>query len=188
MILRRRRCLDDGSPAHSAHSAKPDSPIHPLEPVSPDHPFLFDSLPGSPVASDASSEISAEHAELGETGRMWTRITAQGERISRMSDQLEMIIAEFVAELRFDLTTVMGRTTAIRRGMMEIHEQIESLQRGFITARETDRKLWQRNTELEKEVADLKRDSDTHSVELGSLWRDLNGLRQELRSLRQRSG
>ena len=99
-----------------------------------------------------------------------------------------MVIAEFIAELRVDLTTVVGRTTAIRRGMMEIHEQIESLQRGFITAREADRKLWQRNTELEKKVADLKRDSDTHSVELGSLWRGMNGLRQELRSLRQRSG
>lgn len=99
-----------------------------------------------------------------------------------------MVIREFIAELRVDLTTVVGRTTTIRRGMMEIHEQMESLQRGFITAREADRKLWQRNTELEKEVADLKRDSDTHSVELGSLWRDLDGLRQELRSLRQRSG
>jgi hypothetical protein len=48
---------------------------------------------------------------------------------------------------------------------------MESLHRGFITAREADRKLWQRNTKLEKEVANLKRDNDTHSVELGSLWR-----------------
>ena len=82
----------------------------------------------------------------------------------------------------------MGRTTAIRRGMMEIHEQIKSLQRGFLTAREADRKLWQRNTELEKEAADLKRDRDIYSVELGSLWRDLDGLRSELRSLRQLHG
>lgn len=129
------------------------------------------------MASDAPSEVSAEHAELGETGRMWTQITAQGERISRFSDRLEMVIGEFIAELRVDMTTVVGRTTAMRRGLMEIHEQIESLHRGFITAREADRKLWQRNTELEKEVADLKRDSDTHSVELGSLWRELDGLR-----------
>jgi hypothetical protein len=85
---------DDGSLAHSVHSAKPDSPIHPLEPVSPDHPFLFDSPPGSPVASDTPSEVSAEHAESGETGRMWAQITAQGERISRMSNRLEMIMAE----------------------------------------------------------------------------------------------
>ena len=105
-----------------------------------------------------------------------------------MADRLEMVIGEFIAELRVDLTTVVGRTIAIRRGMIEIHEQIESLQRGFITAREADRKLWQRNTKLEKEVADLKRDSDTHSVELGSLWRELDGLRSELRSLRQQSG
>ena len=94
---------DDGSPAHSAHSAKPDSPIHPLEPVSPDHPFLFELPLGSPVESDAPSEVSAEHAELGETGRMWAQITAQGERISRMSDRLEMIIAEFIAEFVTEL-------------------------------------------------------------------------------------
>ena len=86
------------------------------------------------------------------------------------------------------ITTVVGRTTAIRRGMMEIHEQIESMKRGFIMAGEADRRLWQRNTELEKGVADLKRDSDTLSVELGSLWRELDGLRQELRSLRQHRG
>jgi hypothetical protein len=108
---------DDGSPAHSAHAEEPDSLIHPLEPVSLDHPFSFDSPPGSPVASDASSEISVEHAELGETGRMWTRITAQGERISRLSDRLEMIIGEFIADLRVDMTTIVDRTTAIRRGM-----------------------------------------------------------------------
>jgi hypothetical protein len=179
---------DDGLPAHPAHAEERDSPIHPLEPVSPDHPLLFDSPPGSPVASDAPSEIPAKPAELGETGRIWTRITAQGERILQMADRLEMVIGEFIAELRVDLTTVVGRMTVIRRSMMEIHEQIESLQRGFIMAREADRKLWKRNTELEKEVADIKRDSDTHSVELGSLWRELDGLRQELRSLRQHSG
>lgn len=153
---------------------------------------MFDSPPGSPAALDAPSEISAEPVDLGETGRMWTRITAQGERISRMVDRLEMIIAEFidefVAELRVDLTTVMGKTTMIRRSMMEIHGQIEILQRGFLTAREADRKQWQRNTELEKEVADLKKDSDTHSVELESLWRELDNLRSELRSLRQHHG
>jgi exonuclease VII small subunit len=86
------------------------------------------------------------------------------------------------------MVTAERRVTEMRRGMMDIHEHIESLQRGFIIAREVDRKLWQRNTELEKEVADLKRDSDTHSVELGSLWRELDGLRQELRSLRQHRG
>ena len=72
--------------------------------------------------------------------------------------------------------------------MIEIHEQIESLQRGFLTAREGDRKLWQRNTVLEKEVADLKRDRDTHSVEHGSLLRNLDGLRSESRSLCQHHG
>ena len=111
---------------------------------------------------------------------MWAQISAQGERISRTSDRLEMVIGEFIAELRVDMTAVIGRTTTMRRGLMEIHEHIESLQQGFITAREADRKLWQRNTELEKEVVDL--------VELGSLWRELDGLRQELRSLRQQRG
>ena len=132
---------EDGLPAQPVQAEEPDSPIHPLEPVSPDHPFLFDSPPGSPVASDAPSEISAKPAELGETGRIWTRLTAQGERISQMADRIEMVIGEFIAELRVDLTTVVGRTTAIRRGMMEIHEQIESLQRGFITLHKADRKL-----------------------------------------------
>ena len=115
---------DDGSPAHPAHVEDPNFLIHSLEPVSPDHPFSFDSPPGSPVASDAPSEISVESADLGETCRIWTRLTAQGERISQMADRLEMVIGEFIAELRVDLTTVVGRTTAIRRGMMEIHEQI----------------------------------------------------------------
>ena len=119
---------------------------------------------------------------------MWTQITDLGERVARISDRLERVIGEFIADLRDDMTVVVGRTTEMRRGLMEIHEYIESLQRGFITAREADRKLWQRNAELEKEVADLKRDRDTHSVELGSLWRDLDGLRQELRSLRQQRG
>ena len=82
----------------------------------------------------------------------------------------------------------MGRTTAIKTCMIGIHEQIESLQRGFLTAREGDRKLWQRNTVLEKEVADLKRDRDTHSVEQGSLLRNLDGLGSELRSLCQHQG
>lgn len=125
---------------------------------------------------------------MGESGRLWAQITAQGEKISRLSDRLERVIGEFIADLRVDMTVVEGRSTEMRRVLMEVHEQIESLQRGFITAREADRKLWQRNTELEKEVADLRRDSDTHSVELGSLWRDLDGLRQELRSLRQQRG
>jgi hypothetical protein len=33
-----------------------------------------------------------------------------------------MVIAEFIAELRVDMVTVVGRTTSIRRGMMEVHE------------------------------------------------------------------
>ena len=179
---------DDDLLVPPAQVEEPDSPVHPIEPDSPDHPFLFELPPVSPVVSDASSEVSAEHAELGEIGRMWAQITGLGERVTRISDRLERVIGEFIADLRVDLNTVVGRTTTIRRGLMEIHEQIESLQRGFITAREADRKLWQRNTELEKEVADLKRNSDTHSVELGSLRRDLDGLRQELRSLRQQRG
>lgn len=156
---------DDGFPAHSlvhsAHSVEPDSPIHQLEPVSPDNLFLFDSPPGSPVASDMPFEISSESADLSETGRIWAQLTSQGERISQLVDRLERVITEFIGELRVDMATVVGRTTAIRRGMMEVHEQMESLQRGFLTAREADRKLWQRNIELEKEVADLKRDKYT---------------------------
>ncbi|MCO6517070.1 MAG: hypothetical protein J6586_11370, partial [Snodgrassella sp.] len=142
----------------------------------------------SPVESDASSEVSAEHAELGEIGRLWARITELSDRVARVSDRLERVIGEFLADLRVDLTVAVGRATELRRVMMDVHEHIDSLQRGFVTAREADRKLWQRNAELEKEVADLKRDRDTHSVELGSLWRDLDGLRQELRILRQPRG
>lgn len=175
---------DDDFLVPPAQAEEPDSPIHPIEPDSPDHPFLVELPPGSPIESDASSEISAEHAELGEIGRLWAQITGLGERVTRISDRLERVIGEFIADLRVDMNVVVGRTTEMRRGLMEVHEHIDSLQRGFVTAREADRKLWQRNAELEKEVADLKRDRDTHSVEIGSLWRDLDGLRQELRSLR----
>ena len=179
---------DDDELAPPAQAEEPDSPVHPIEPDSPDHPFLFELPPGSPVESDASSEVSAEHAELGEVGRLWARITELSDRVARVSDRLERVIGEFLADLRVDLTVAVGRATELRRVMMDVHEHIDSLQRGFVTAREADRKLWQRNAELEKEVADLKRDRDTHSVELGSLWRDLDGLRQELRSLRQQRG
>ena len=179
---------DDDVLAPPAQAEEPDSPVHPIEPDSPDHPFLFELPPGSPVESDASSEVSAEHAELGEVGRLWARITELSDRVAHVSDRLERVIGEFLADLRVDLTVAVGRATELRRVMMDVHEHIDSLQRGFVTAREADRKLWQRNAELEKEVADLKRDRDTHSVELGSLWRDLDGLRQELRSLRQQRG
>lgn len=179
---------DDDVLVPPAQAEEPDSPVHPIEPDSPDHPFLVELPPGSPVGSDASSKVSAEHAKLGEIGRLWARITELSERVARVSDRLERVIGEFIADLRVDMTVVVGRTTEMRRGLMEVHEHIDSLQRGFVTAREADRKLWQRNAELEKEVADLKRDRDTHSVELGLLWRDLDGLRQELRSLRQQRG
>jgi hypothetical protein len=179
---------DDDLLVPPAQAEDPDSPIHPIEPVSPDHPFLFELPPGSPVESDAPSKVSAEHAELGETGRMWAQITDLGERVTRMSERIDRVTVEFIGELRIDMVTAERRVTEMMRGLMEVHEQIESLQQGFITAREADRKLWQRNAELEKEVADLMRDSDTHSVELGSLWRELDGLRQELRNLRQQRG
>ena len=119
---------DDDMLVPPAQAEEPDSPIHPIEPVSPDHPFLFELPPGSPVESDAPSEVYAEHAELGETGRMWAQITAQGEKISRVSDRLERVIGEFIANLRVDMTVVVGRTTEMRRVLMEVHECIDSLQ------------------------------------------------------------
>jgi hypothetical protein len=148
---------DDDLIVPPAQAEEPDSPIHPIEPVSPDHLLLFELPPGSPVESDAPSEVSAEHAELGETGRMWAQITDLGERVTRMSEWIDRVTVEFIGELRIDMVTAERRVTEMRRDLMEIHEHIGSLQRGFITAREADRKLWQRNAELEKEVADLKR-------------------------------
>ena len=168
---------DDDELAPPAQAEEPDSPVHPIEPDSPDHPFLFELPPGSPVESDASSEVSAEHVELGEVGRLWTQITALGERVTHMSERIDRVTVEFIGQLRVDMVMAERRVTEMRRVLMEVHEHIDSLQQGFVTAREADRKLWQRNAELEKEVADLKRHRDTHSVELGSLWRDLDGLR-----------
>ena len=65
---------------------------------------------------------------------------------------------------------------------------MDSLQRGFLTARDADRKLWRRATDLESEVADLKRDRDIQSVETGSLWREVKNLQDEMRVLRQSRG
>ena len=137
----------------------PPAPID--EPGSPEHPPVFELPPGSPAESDESSELSDEQEQLDETGRIWTRLAAQGEKISQMADRLEMIIVEVIAELRVDMAAVVGKTTSLRSGMVELHEQMDSLQRGFVTASEADRKQWMRNSELEREVADLKRDRDS---------------------------
>lgn len=83
---------DDDLLAPLAHAEEPGSPIHTLEPVLPDHLPLFELPPGSHAESDESSEVSAEQAELGETCRIWTRLSAHGEKISQMAYRLEMVI------------------------------------------------------------------------------------------------
>ena len=65
---------------------------------------------------------------------------------------------------------------------------MDDLQRGFLTARDADRKLWERVTVLEREVVDLKRDRDSQSVEISSMWREIRSLQDELRVLRQTRG
>ena len=69
-----------------------------------------------------------------------------------------------------------------------MREQMDDLQRGFLTARDADRKLWERVTVLEREVVDLKRDRDSQSVDIASMWREIRSLQDELRVVRQSSG
>ena len=70
----------------------------------------------------------------------------------------------------------------------DLRDDMGFVQRGFLTATDADRKLWRRIVELEREVADLKSDSDVQSVETSSLWREVKILQDELRGLRQSHG
>lgn len=92
--------------------------------------------------------------------------------------------AASIDELRDDMGFVLGSTRALRDTQMDLGEQMHSLQRGFLTTRDADRKLWRRAADLEREVADLKRDRDAQSVVIGSLWREVRSLQDELRGLR----
>ena len=175
------------SPAHSAHSDEPDSPpLSPL-PFVPGPPAEMDVPPLSP-GSDVPSAVSSEAAEYGEIGRVWERLKAQGIRISALVAQLGDESARTIDDLRDDMGFVLGRIKALRDAHTELRGQMDSLQRGFLTVRDADRKLWERSADLEREVAALKRDRDVQSVEIASLWREVKSLQDELRVLRQSRG
>ena len=53
---------------------------------------------------------------------------------------------------------------------------------------EADRTLWGKVTALEEEVASLRRDRDSRCIEMAAMWRELQSLREDLRSMRQRRG
>ena len=175
------------SPAHSVHSDEPDSPpLSPL-PFVPAPPAEMDVPPLSP-GSDVPSVVSSEAAEHGEIGRIWERLLAHGTRIRELAVQLGDESAKTIDDLRDDMAFVLGRIRELREELSEFRGHMDSLQRGFLTARDADRKLWERATALEREVMDLKRDRDSQGVEIASMWREIKSLQDELRVLRQSRG
>lgn len=135
------------SPAHSAHSDEPDSP--PFSPILyvPGPPVEIDSPPLSP-GSDLPSMISLEAAEYGDLGRVWERLQIQRVKIIALIERLGDESAAIIDELRDDMGVVLGRTRALKDNQMDLREQMDNLQRGFLTARDSDRKLWRRTTDL----------------------------------------